>query len=114
MKTRTPVLDPPAPEQLDQQRDHDIDAAVRSGNVTRQVARDICQTMRLRPGSTLAHFAETGHLDAECALAELEYRHSPTDHIPWISALWDYLERLVEIQRREQLWDSANPLAEVT
>ncbi|WP_157983833.1 hypothetical protein [Nesterenkonia muleiensis] len=118
MKTPAPTLEPPTaedkPEQpLDPQRDHAIDAAVRTGGVDHAIARKICQTMRLKADSALWHFAQTGHLDAECALAELECRFNANDYIPWISALWDYLERIVTLQRRESVLTSSNPLGEM-
>lgn len=55
------------------------------------IARLLAATMHDGPGSALEHFAATGELDAEAALAELNEVTVPLEREGWVDALGRYI-----------------------
>lgn len=57
-------------------------------------ARLIAATLHVGPGTALEHFAATGALHLNAALSELEGGDAELHQVPWLAALWDFLERI--------------------
>lgn len=55
------------------------------------IARLLAATMHDGPGTALEHFAATGELDAEAALAELNEVTVPLEREGWVDALGKYI-----------------------
>lgn len=55
------------------------------------IARLLAATMHQGPGTALEHFAATGELDAEAALAELNEVTVPLEREGWVDALGKYI-----------------------
>jgi hypothetical protein len=72
-----------------------ITAAKERGNgIDAATARVIAAALHTGPGTTLEHFAATGALNPTTALQELDGGRIELHQIPWVTALWDFLERI--------------------
>lgn len=72
-----------------------LEAAETSGTgIDADTARIIAATLHSGYGSHLEHFAATGALNPAGALSELDGGRIDLNQLPWVSALWDFLERI--------------------
>jgi len=69
-------------------------AAHTNSGIDAAIARLIAATLHAGSGTALEHFASTGALHLNGALNELEGGDSQLRQIPWLAALWDFLERI--------------------
>lgn len=71
------------------------EAERQGGGISASAARVIAATLHRGHGSHMEHFAATGDLNPAGVLAELDHiRELELEHVPWVSALWDFLERI--------------------
>ncbi|HTL42090.1 MAG TPA: hypothetical protein VL294_11515 [Pseudolysinimonas sp.] len=72
-----------------------LEAAEQTGSgIDADTARIIAAALHTGYGSHLEHFAATGALNPTAALNELDGGSIELHQLPWVAALWDFLERI--------------------
>jgi hypothetical protein len=70
----------------------------RDGPITTSTARLIAACIHAGEDTALAAFAATGRLELDEAITEIDAQRLNVERLPWVSALWDYLESHDEVQ----------------